>query len=251
MTAGAGTAHPTRSIEARGLVRVYGDETAVDGVDLDVGAGEIHALVGLNGAGKTTLMRMLLGMVEPTSGSALLGGVDVRGAPSDVWRTVGGMTETPFAYPELTVTENLTAAAWLHGMAGREVQVAVERMIGEFELTRWGKRRARALSLGNRQRLGLATALIHQPRIMILDEPSNALDPAGVVFVRDLLRRSADLGAAILVSSHHLDQLARVAHRITILHRGEVIGALDPDGDDLEQEFFERVLRVDQKRGVA
>ncbi len=238
-------------LEARSLVRVYDDERAVDGIDLQVRPGEIHAIVGLNGAGKTTLMRMQLGMVRPTSGTALIAGVDVQAAGPEVWRQVGCLIETPFAYPELTVRENLRAAALLHGIDRDRIDTEVGRVIDEFGLGHWQRRRARVLSLGNRQRLGLASSLIHRPTILVLDEPANALDPAGVVFIRDLLRSSAAAGTAVLVSSHHLDQLARVAHRITVLHRGQIVGALDPDGIDLERRFFEQVYQDDLERGVA
>lgn len=228
-------------LAAHGLSRTFDGETAVDGVDLTVAAGEIHALVGLNGAGKTTLMRMLLGMVRPDGGQALLHGTDVWTRPD--WTHVGALIETPFAYPELTVRENLAAAATLHGLPdGRD---AVAGAIDRFGLDRWADRRARVLSLGNRQRLGIATAVVHGPSVLVLDEPANALDPAGVVFIRDLLREYAARGAAVLVSSHHLDQLARVADTITVLHRGRVVGRLDPDGFDLEKQFFELVASVD------
>jgi ABC-2 type transport system ATP-binding protein len=241
----------TDPIEARSLVRVYGEERAVDGVDLQVSTGEIHAIVGLNGAGKTTLMRMLLGMVRPTAGRALIDGHDVTADGSDVWKRVGCLVETPFAYPELTVRENLRAAALLHGLERARIDAEVAMAIDEFELGHWADRRSRALSLGNKQRLGLASALVHHPSIVVLDEPANALDPAGVVFIRDLMRTSAEQGTAVLVSSHHLDQLARVAHRISLLHRGRIIGTLDPSGHDLEEEFFDQVYRYDRERGAA
>lgn len=238
-------------MEARSLVRVYGEERAVDGVDLRVRSGEIHAIVGLNGAGKTTLMRLLLGMVRPTAGMALIDGRAVGTATASVWKRVGSLIETPFAYPELTVRENLASAALLHGVEVDRIDAEVDRVADEFELRHWIDRRARVLSLGNRQRLGLASALIHRPSTLVLDEPANTLDPAGVVFIRDLLRVSADRGVGVLVSSHHLDQLARVAHRISLLHRGKVIGTLDPGGVDLEQEFFERVHGYDMEMGVT
>ncbi|MEZ5095686.1 MAG: ABC transporter ATP-binding protein [Nocardioides sp.] len=231
----------TALLEARGLCRYYDGEAAVEDVDLTVAAGEIHALVGLNGAGKTTLMRMLLGMARPDAGAGLLHGVDVRSRPD--WSRVGALIETPFAYPELTVRENLAAAARLHGVG--EIGAAVTATLGRFGLERWADRRARGLSLGNRQRLGLAAALVHGPSVLVLDEPANALDPAGVVFIRDLLREYAGAGAAVLVSSHHLDQLARVADVVTVLHRGRVVGHLDAAGADLEQAFFDLVAQVD------
>jgi len=107
------------------------------------------------------------------------------------------------------------------------------------------------LSLGNRQRLGLASSFVHEPSVLVLDEPANALDPAGVVFIRELLRERAEAGAAILVSSHHLDQVARIADRITVLHRGRRIGRLDPTGFDLETLFFEQVYEADRRQGRA
>jgi len=238
-------------LEARSLTKLYGDDRAVDGVDLRVLAGEIHAIVGLNGAGKTTLMRMLLGMVTPTSGAALIEGREVASAASDTWARVGCLIETPFAYPELSVRENLHAAALLHGLDRSRTDAAIDTVLGDFELARWEHKRARALSLGNRQRLGLASALVHQPAILVLDEPANALDPAGVVFIRDMLRTAAGRGAAVLVSSHHLDQLARVADRISMLHRGKVVGDLDPGGVDLERQFFDHVYRIDLARGAV
>jgi ABC-2 type transport system ATP-binding protein len=232
-------------LEARGLTRAYVGEAAVQDLDLRVRSGEIHALVGLNGAGKTTLMRLLLGMVRPDAGVALVDGIDVRRAPGVPWSRVGALIEMPFAYPELTVRQNLAAAALLHGVATDEVDEAIDGAVDRFGLQRWRNRRARVLSLGNRQRLGLATTVVHRPDILLLDEPANALDPAGVVFIRDLLTQSAAAGAAILVSSHHLDQLARVASVITVLHRGRVVGALDPDGADLERQFFDLVTAVE------
>lgn len=235
----------------RSLTRSFGADNAVSDIDLTVEYGEIHAIVGLNGAGKTTLMRLLLGMLEPDRGDALVLDHEARTAPSDVWRRVGHLIETPFAYPELTVRENITAGALLHGMNTTDIGSAVNRVVDAFDLERWVDRRARTLSLGNRQRLGLAAALVHAPPILVLDEPANSLDPAGVVFTRDLLRRRASEGAAVLVSSHHFDQLARVAHRITVLHRGRVVGSLDPDGVDLEQTFFELVHRWDVEREMV
>lgn len=229
----------------RGLVRWFGDDPAVDGLDLSVPAGEIHAVVGLNGAGKTTLMRLLLGMLRPDAGQALvLGSIATEMAP-ERWRHVGHLIETPFAYPELTVRENIAAAGLLHGLDPRELAPNVDSAIDRFELTRWADRRARHLSLGNRQRLGLASALMHAPTVLVLDEPANALDPAGVVFIRDLLAASKEKGTAVLVSSHHLDQLARVADRITVLHRGRQVGTLDPAGMDLERRFFDLVHEAD------
>lgn len=233
---------------AQGLVRKFGDEAAVDNLDLEVRGGEIHAVVGLNGAGKTTLMRLLLGMLRPDRGRAMVLGFDATAVPRRTWREVGHLIETPFAYPELTVRENLTASALLHGLDPAQLVEIVDTAIDDFDLSQWSGRRARHLSLGNHQRLGLASALIGTPSVMLLDEPANALDPAGVVFIRGLMTEARHRGTAILVSSHHLDELARTADRITVLHRGRVVGMLDPTGRDLEQQFFRLVHQADISR---
>jgi len=237
----------TVPLVANALTRSFDGDLAVDAVDLDVRFGEVHAVVGLNGAGKTTLMRLFLGMLRPEFGSVEVMGHDAVNAPANVWSEVGHLIEAPFAYPELTVAHNLAAAALLHGVDRDLIEREVERTIAEFELSRWSGHKARALSLGNRQRLGLASALIHRPDIVVLDEPANALDPAGVVFIRDLLRTLGTNGAAVLVSSHHLDELARIADRITVLHRGRIVGALEPEGVDLERRFFDLVYEVEMK----
>jgi len=235
----------TAALEARGLGRTFGDITAVDHVDLEITFGEIHALVGLNGAGKTTLMRLLLGMVRADTGTAIVGGHEVASCGPDDWARVGHLIETPFAYPELTLTENVAAAARLHLLPRHDAERAAAQVVAALALAPWAGRRARVLSLGNRQRLGLACALVHRPSVLVLDEPTNALDPRGVLVVRTALRDAAERGAAVLVSSHHLDEVARIAHRITVMHRGAVIGRLDPGGVDLERRFFDMVYAAE------
>lgn len=235
-------------IEARGLTRSFGDDRAVDRADLAVAAGQIHALVGLNGAGKTTLMKLLLDMLRPSSGSGWLLGDPVDGAGAAVWSRVGHLIETPFGYPELTVTENVVLAARLQGLDRPSARRESLLIVGELALDRWADRRSRVLSLGNRQRLGLACALVHEPQVLILDEPTNGLDPKGVLELRRLLlSRAHGAGVGILVSSHHLDEVARIADRITVMHRGRVVGVLDPDGVDLERRFFDMVYAAEQE----
>lgn len=236
-------------IVTEAVTRAYDEDLALDRLSIDVARGEIHAVVGLNGAGKTTLMRIMMGMIRPDSGRALLHGSDVVGIRGRAWMDVGHMIETPFGYPELTVVENISSAAKLRGIPSDDVAAAVGSVVERFELGRWADRKARALSMGNRQRLGLACALVHTPSVIVLDEPSNSLDPSGVVLVRDLMRHEATRGAAILVSSHHLDELARVAHRISVLHRGRLIGNIDPDGFDLERRFFDLVHGAETSAG--
>jgi ABC-2 type transport system ATP-binding protein len=225
-------------LDVRGLTRLFSSGVGVRDLDLEVAPGQIHALVGLNGAGKTTLMRLLLGMLRPDAGTVLLEGRPLDEAP---WSRVGHLIETPLAYGELDGRSNLVLAARLRGVSTTEADSLVDAVLAELNLGRYATVRARRMSLGNRQRLGLAAALQHHPDVLVLDEPTNALDPAGVILLREALVRRAAAGAGILVSSHHLDEVARVAHRITVINGGRVIGTLDPHGVDIERAFFSLV----------
>lgn len=230
----------TPVVRAVGLGRSFGDVPAVRGVELEVRPGEVHALVGLNGAGKSTLLRLLVGLLRPGAGTAELWGVPAWRAPAHVRARVGHVGSGR-AYGELTVRENLRAAARLHGCARDDADRRTAELIASLALDRWADRRAATLSDGNRQRLALAAALVHDPALLMLDEPTSALDPAGVIEVRESLLRRAAGGTAVLVSSHHLDEMARTASTITVVHDGRVAGTLPPDGVDLERQFFDIV----------
>lgn len=230
------------ALELRDATVQYKGVSVLRSVSLTVAPGEVHALVGLNGAGKSTLMRAALGMIPLSSGSARVAGIAV--GPGVDWSAVGHLVGPPFAYPELTVEATLRVAAEL-ALAPR---TAVDVAIDEFDLSAARKRRVRTLSSGNRQRTGLAAALIGAPRLLVLDEPTNALDPAAIITLRESLRARAAAGAAVIVSSHHLDEVARIAHSITVIHRGAVVGSLDPTGVELERALFALVAQVD---GVA
>ncbi|HIY66701.1 MAG TPA: ABC transporter ATP-binding protein [Candidatus Agrococcus pullicola] len=232
----------------RNATRTFGADAGLFGLDLGVAAGEVHALVGLNGAGKTTLMRAILGMLRLTTGSVQIEGVPITRLRARAWRQVGHFVEHPFAYLELTAHENLALAARLNGVDPAQVADAVDSTITDLALDRYARVAARRLSQGNRQRLGLAAALQHHPAPIILDEPTNALDPAGVILLRELLLRRARDGAAALVSSHHLDKVARIADRISVMNYGRIIGSLDPGASDLERSFFDMVHNDDEQR---
>jgi ABC-2 type transport system ATP-binding protein len=217
----------TLAIETNGLTKCFGDVTAVDAVDLRVGTGEIYGFLGLNGAGKTTTIRALLGMIRPSAGNVhVLGqalGPDGRGP----WARVGHLVESPSAWPELSVRENLDVARRLHGIQNPKV---VDEIIGRLALASYADRKAGTLSTGNLQRLGLARALLHQPELLILDEPANGLDPAGVVEIRELLRELAGAqGVTVFMSSHILTEVDRLATRIGIIHHGKLIEELEAD----------------------
>ena len=173
------------AIEANGITKRFGDVLAVNELSLNIHKGEIYGFLGLNGAGKTTTIRMLLGMIKPSKGSVSLFGTKVQPGQRAVWQRVGYMVETPHAYPDLTVRENLEIVRQLRQLPDKNI---VEKIMEQMGLSSYANRLARVLSLGNAQRLGLAKALIHHPDLLLLDEPANALDPAGIVEVRNLLR---------------------------------------------------------------
>jgi ABC-2 type transport system ATP-binding protein len=209
------------AIETDRLVKRYGDVTAVDGLSLRVARGEIYACLGLNGAGKTTTVRLLLGMVKPTSGEAWVLGKRIRADQAKPWAAVGYLVETADAYPELSVRENLEVARRLR--PGTE-RAAVDRVIRRLGLEEYAGRRAGTLSLGNGQRLGLAKAILHDPQLLLLDEPANGLDPAGIVEIRNLLLELAqEHGVTIFMCSHILGEVSRLATRIGIIHRGRLL----------------------------
>jgi ABC-2 type transport system ATP-binding protein len=226
------------AIETENLVKHYGAVTAVDRLSLRVTEGEIYAFLGLNGAGKTTTIRMLLGMIRPTAGSACVLGTPVRLGSREPWARVGYLVETPHAYPELSVRENLEAARRLHpGTSPKAVAEIIERL----GLVEYADRRAGNLSLGNAQRLGLARALLHEPRLLLLDEPANGLDPAGIVEIRQLLLDlTRQQGVTVFMSSHILAEVSRLARRIGIIHQGRLIQELDVD--ELERNRRRRLL---------
>lgn len=212
-------------IETIGLTKTFGPVRAVDAVSLRVQQGEIYGFLGLNGAGKTTTIRALLGMIRPSAGSVQVLGQPVGPNGRGPWQRVGHMVETPAAYPELTVSENLEIARRLHGIADR---AATTRAIQRLGIAPYANRKAGTLSTGNLQRLGLARALLHEPELLILDEPANGLDPAGVVEIRELLRSLArDQAVTIFMSSHILTEVDRLATRIGIIHQGRLIEELD------------------------
>ena len=215
------------AIETNGLSKQYGPVRAVDSVSLRVKQGEIYGFIGLNGAGKTTAIRALLGMIRPSAGSVRVLGQAVGPNGRGPWRQVGHLVERPAAYPELTVRENLEVARRLQGIADTG---ATSRVIERLGLAPYADRKAGVLSTGNFQRLGLARALLHEPELLILDEPANGLDPAGVVEIRELLASFArEKGVTVFMSSHILTEVDRLATRIGIIHQGRLLEELEAE----------------------
>ncbi|MBK7029428.1 MAG: ABC transporter ATP-binding protein [Bacteroidales bacterium] len=209
------------------LTKRYKDVVAVSEISLNVNKGEIYGFLGLNGAGKTTTIRMLLGMIQPDSGKAFIDGMKVQSNKTDLWKEIGYLVEVPYSYPDLTVQENLEIIRSLRLLKDKN---AVLSVMESLKLTPYANRKARHLSLGNAQRLGLAKALIHHPKILILDEPSNGLDPAGIYEIRELLKTLAqEQGVTVFVSSHILGEISKFATRIGIIHNGQLIQEINTD----------------------
>jgi ABC-2 type transport system ATP-binding protein len=226
------------AIEVSGLTKYYGKLAAVTDLSLRIEKGEIYGFLGLNGAGKTTTIRMLLGMIKPNAGTVSLFGTRIQPGLESIWEKVGYMVETPHSYPELTVRENLDIIRRLHYLKSPDT---VDTVIGQLGLQREVDKPAGKLSLGNAQRLGLAKALIHHPELLILDEPVNGLDPAGIVEIRNLLRDLAEKsGVTIFISSHILSEVSKLTTRIGIIHEGRLINELDAqDIEKQEQRYLE------------
>ncbi|CAG7647853.1 ABC transporter ATP-binding protein [Actinacidiphila bryophytorum] len=209
------------AVRARGITKCFGEVVALDGIDLDVAQGQIHGLVGPNGAGKTTLLGLLLGLAAADSGS-----LDILDTPVGRALTapegVAGFVDGPGLYPSLTARQNLAALAALRG--GRRARGAgIDDALDQVGLTDVAADKARGFSLGMRQRLGLAAALLTRPRLLVLDEPSNGLDPAGKKHVHGVLTRLAAEGTAVVLSSHRMDDLEALCSEVTILSTGRIV----------------------------
>ena len=216
------------AIAAKALSRSFGATHAVDGLDLDVAEGEIFGLVGPDGAGKTTTMRMLTGILPATSGQATVAGHDIRRDAERLKTEVGYMSQRFGLYSDLTVEENISFYADIYGVPARERAPRMEKLLGFSNLTPFKQRLAGNLSGGMKQKLGLACALIHTPRVLFLDEPTNGVDP---VSRRDFWRILYQLvrdGVTIFVSTAYLDEAERCT-RVALLHRGRIVGLGTPE----------------------
>jgi len=205
------------------LTKKYGDFTAVDSIDLEIGGSAIFGLLGPNGAGKTTTLRMIAGILEPDSGSARIAGHDIVREPMAARRALGFVPDRPFVYEKLTGAELLRFAAGLYGLAGPEVERRIDELLGLWDLLRWRDQLVESYSHGMRQKLIISSALIHQPEVLVIDEPMVGLDPRSARLLKDLLRSYADGGGTVLVSTHTLELAETLCDRLAVIDRGQVV----------------------------
>jgi ABC-2 type transport system ATP-binding protein len=236
------------TISLQGLTKRYGDVLAVDDLSFDLEPGSVTGFVGANGAGKSTTLRMLLGLTRPTSGSALFGGIPYVDLPAPA-REVGSLTDPDVFHPRRSGRDALRVLAAASAIPDRRV----DEVLALVDLTSAGSRRVGGYSLGMRQRLGLAAALLGDPGVLVLDEPANGLDPLGVHWLRGLLRRFGDEGRTVLVSSHQLAELAQTVDDVLVIDRGRLVArgplpSLTGDGTrSLEDLFFHLVTTGGQQ----
>ena len=240
----ASTGDSTTPILTRGLTKRYGELVAVDGLDLEVQPGEIFGLLGQNGAGKTTTILMLLGLTEPTAGRARVVGLDPGRNPLEVKRRVGYLPDSVGFYGALTGRENLRYTARLNGLPRDEAEVRIDEVLDQVTMTARADSKTEEYSRGMLQRLGIADALVKDPEILILDEPTAAIDPIGVVEILDLLRElAAEQRITILLSSHLLSQVQSTCDRVGIFAAGRLIGV--GTVTELSRQFGESAARIE------
>jgi ABC-2 type transport system ATP-binding protein len=210
-------------IEIQDLVKRYGTFTAVDGVSLDVQPGEIHGFLGPNGAGKTTTIRMVAGLLKPTSGRIVVNGHDTATDHERAKASLGFVPDRPFVYEKLTAGEFLRFHAGLYGLDGADSGGRAKEMLDIFELSRWEDELIESFSHGMKQRLVMASAFMHRPKAVLVDEPMVGLDPRGARLIKDVFRRMSEHGVAILMSTHTLEVAQEMCDRISIILKGKII----------------------------
>ena len=234
-------------IELNDLTKRYGSTLAVDRLSLSVEKGEIFGFIGPNGAGKTTTIRMMAGVLGPTAGRVRISGIDMDSEPEAAKRLIGFIPDRPFLYEKLTGMEFLRFVSDLYGFTDGLFRKRAEELLIQFSLYDWSDHLIEAYSHGMKQRLIIASALLHEPKVIIVDEPMVGLDPAGIRMVKDLLRELAGGGTTIFMSTHTLEIAEDLCNRIGVIHHGRLV-ALGSTGDlrgtaqlregDLEEVFL-------------
>ncbi len=234
-------------IEAKGLTKIYSGFKAVDGIDFSVGPGEIYGFLGPNGAGKTTTIRMLIGLLRPTSGTILLGGIDLAKRPVEAKKIVGFVPDRPYLYEKLTAREFLRFMAGIYEIDDATYAKRAADLLEFFDLTSWTDELIESYSHGMKQRLTMAASLLHRPKIFIVDEPTVGLDPKGARLLKDAFREMSAQGTTIFMSTHSLEVAEELCGRLSIIQGGRLIAtgtmaelkkqAADPAGS-LEHVFL-------------
>ncbi len=239
------------ALQLNDLSRHRAGRPVVQNLSLELHRGQVLGLLGVNGAGKSTTLSMIAGALRPDSGGIRLNGEDFLEYPELARRQIGWLPERAPLWPELTVNEHLDAHGRLRGLKGATLRQAREAILDRLDLQLLTRRLAGVLSQGQRQRLGLACALLHSPCLLVLDEPANALDPLQVAAVRTLIREQAAAGTAVILSTHLLTEVTAVCDRVAILHEGTLRHdgrvADDDDHAALERRFFEIAMMNSQQ----
>lgn len=209
-------------IELRGLTKRYGSFTAVNGIDLSVPSGEIFGFLGPNGAGKTTTLRMIAGILQPSAGTVTIGGIDLARNPMEAKSKLGFIPDRPFIYEKLTGSEFLSFVAGLYGQDGPAVERRAEELLALFDLDEWSNQLVEAYSHGMRQKLIIASAFIHRPEVIVVDEPMVGLDPKAARILKDLFREFVARGHTIMMSTHTLEVAETLCDRIAIIQSGKI-----------------------------
>ena len=242
-------------VEINGLTKIYGDFPAVDRLDLSVARGELFALLGPNGAGKTTTLRMLMGILQPTFGTARIDGLDCFSDRVEVKRRVGYLPDEPVFYDYLRGGEILRFVGEMHGFSRLEIDRRADELIERLELRDAMEEYAVNYSKGMKKKLALICALLHDPALLILDEPTNGLDPFATRELHALMREKVSAGRTVFFSTHLLDQAEKLCDRVGIVYRGRLVGAgtLEalrgdlPPGSSLEDVFFALTKAADAR----
>jgi ABC-2 type transport system ATP-binding protein len=233
-------------IELQGLTKRYGDFTAVDDLDLEIPSGQIFGLLGPNGAGKTTTLRMIVGILEPDAGRVLVDGHDVSTEPFAAKGRLGFVPDRPFVYEKLTGEELLRFVAGLYGQRGGEVEARIDELLELWDLLPWRDQLVESYSHGMRQKLILSSAFIHQPSVLVIDEPMVGLDPSSARLLKRMLRSFADRDGTILISTHTLEFAEALCDRLAVIQEGSILteGTMDELREQaaLEQGRLEAVF---------
>lgn len=239
-------------IETVNLTKKFGDFKAVDAISFGVGKGEIFGFLGANGAGKTTALKMLIGLLKPTSGAAMVAGYDVEKHPDQVKRRIGYMSQKFSLYEDLTITENVRLFGGIYGLSMSDIRVKTAKLLDRLELTPYAKRLVSEIPLGWRQKLAFSVAMLHDPGVVFLDEPTSGVDPLTRRQFWDMIYEAAHEGVTLMVTTHYMDE-AEYCDRVSIMVDGR-IEAMDTPGALKKQfrattmdEVFTRLARPDQQ----